>query len=87
MRVAIVDSQVAFFHGGAEMLAARLADAMRARGHDVEMVRVPINPSRPGDIHHTIFRVLGVDPDLSFNDHSGRPIPAIDHGEVISELI
>ncbi|REJ72449.1 MAG: DUF1501 domain-containing protein [Planctomycetota bacterium] len=44
-------------------------------------------PLRPGDIHHTIFHVLGVDPDIAFKDHSGRPIPAIDHGAVISELV
>jgi hypothetical protein len=43
-------------------------------------------PVRPGDIHHTIFRVLGVDPHVSFLDHSGRPMPAIDHGAVIEEL-
>jgi len=44
-------------------------------------------PLRPGDIHHTIFHVLGVDPTLHFNDHSGRPIAAVDHGSVIDELI
>lgn len=44
------------------------------------------DPRRPGDIHHTIYRVLGVDPHLSFLDHSGRPVPAIDHGEVIEGL-
>jgi hypothetical protein len=44
------------------------------------------NPLRPGDIHHTIYRVLGVDPEQSFLDHSGRPVPAIDHGKVIEEL-
>ena len=44
-------------------------------------------PVKPGDIHHTIFRVLGVDPYLSFPDHAGRPIPAIDHGAVIEELL
>jgi hypothetical protein len=41
---------------------------------------------RPGDLHHTIFHVLGVDPHVHFPDHSGRPVPAIDHGAVISEL-
>ena len=45
------------------------------------------HPLRPGDIHHTIFRVLGVDPYVAFNDPSGRPIAAIDHGSVIDELI
>ena len=44
------------------------------------------HPLRPGDIHHTIFRVLGVDPNLQFLDHSGRPTIAIDHGQVIEEL-
>ena len=43
-------------------------------------------PVRPGDIHHTIFRALGVDPRVSFPDHSGRPVAAIDHGDVIHEL-
>lgn len=43
-------------------------------------------PLRPGDIHHTIYRVLGVDPHLHFLDHSGRPIQAVDHGDVIEEL-
>lgn len=44
-------------------------------------------PLRPGDIHHTIFHVLGIDPQTHFIDHSGRPIPAIDHGAVIDELV
>ena len=44
-------------------------------------------PLRPGDIHHTIFHVLGVDPETQFLDHAGRPIAAIDHGAVIDELV
>ncbi len=44
-------------------------------------------PLRPGDLHHTIFQVLGADPETTFLDHSGRPIVAIDHGEVIRELL
>jgi hypothetical protein len=43
-------------------------------------------PVRPGDIHHSIYRVLGVDPNIHFNDLTGRPIQAIDHGAVIEEL-
>ncbi|HTN76219.1 MAG TPA: DUF1501 domain-containing protein, partial [Pirellulaceae bacterium] len=43
-------------------------------------------PLRPGDLHHTIYKVLGVDPHLNFLDNSGRPVAAIDHGQVISEL-
>jgi hypothetical protein len=41
----------------------------------------------PGDLHATIYQVLGVDPSVSFLNHAGRPIPAIDHGTVISELV
>jgi uncharacterized protein (DUF1501 family) len=43
-------------------------------------------PVRPGDIHHTVFHVLGVQPNVHFPDHSGRPVVAIDHGDVIHEL-
>jgi hypothetical protein len=44
------------------------------------------HPLRPGDIHHTIYHVLGVDPSQNFLDHSGRPVAAVDHGAVIHEL-
>jgi hypothetical protein len=44
-------------------------------------------PTLPGDIHQTIYRVLGVDPFLSFPDHAGRPIPIVDHGAPIEELL
>ena len=61
MRVAIADSQVAFFHGGAEMLTSRLAQAMQARGHHVEVVRIPLNPAHPRDIHRAIDFCLAED--------------------------
>ena len=44
-------------------------------------------PIRPGDLHHTIFHVLGLDPETTFTNHSGRPIVAIDHGKTIRELV
>jgi hypothetical protein len=44
-------------------------------------------PVTAGDIHATIYQVLGVDPSISFLNHAGRPIPAIDSGQVIHELI
>jgi hypothetical protein len=48
----------------------------------------PINrPITCGDLHATIYHVLGVDPTVSFLNHAGRPVPAIDHGEVIAELV
>lgn len=44
-------------------------------------------PLTPHDLHQTIYHVLGVDPTTHFLDHSGRPIPAVDGGEPIRELI
>ena len=44
-------------------------------------------PLTPADLHATIYHVLGVDPSVSFLNHAGRPVPAIDHGEVIQELV
>ena len=44
-------------------------------------------PLTPDDIHQTIYHHLGVDPKTNFLDHSGRPIPAVDGGEPIRELL
>jgi Protein of unknown function (DUF1501) len=44
-------------------------------------------PITAGDIHATIYHVLGVDPHVSFLNHAGRPVPAIDQGEAIRELV
>lgn len=43
-------------------------------------------PVTPGDIHATIYEVLGVDPSISFLNPAGRPVPAVDRGEAIREL-
>ena len=43
-------------------------------------------PITPGDLHATIYKVLGVDPTTHFLDRSGRPVAAIDSGKVIEEL-
>ena len=43
-------------------------------------------PITPADIHHTMFQVLGVDPNVSFLNHSGRPVAALEPGAVIHEL-
>jgi len=44
-------------------------------------------PVTPADLHHTLFHILGVDPSFSFLNHAGRPIPALEPGSVIHELI
>ena len=43
-------------------------------------------PLTPGDLHSTIFQVLGVDRNPAFNDFSGRPTRVIEEGDVIHEL-
>jgi len=44
-------------------------------------------PLMPSDLLATIYHQLGVDPSLTFKDHSGRPIAILDDGKPISELI
>lgn len=44
-------------------------------------------PLSPNDLWATMFRHLGIDAvHTSFPDHTGRPMPILTHGEVISEL-
>ena len=31
--------------------------------------------------------VLGIDPQISFKDFAGRPVPSIDHGQAIKEIL
>lgn len=44
-------------------------------------------PLTPEDIHATIYHCLGIDPNTAFLNHAGRPIPAIDGGAPIKELL
>ncbi len=44
-------------------------------------------PLKPADLHHTLFHVLGVDRELSFVNFAGRPVPALEPGDVIHELL
>jgi uncharacterized protein DUF1501 len=44
-------------------------------------------PLTPQDLHATIYHALGVDPTVQFLNHQGRPVPAIDHGDPIKELL
>jgi uncharacterized protein (DUF1501 family) len=44
-------------------------------------------PITAADIHHTMFHVMGIDPEVSFLNHAGRPVPALEPGAVIHELV
>lgn len=44
-------------------------------------------PLTPDDLLATIYHVLGIDPAISFPDRAGRPIPILDIGQPIAEVI
>jgi hypothetical protein len=68
--------------GGGGIQGGRIVGSTTAKGESPKD-----RPLRPCDIHATIYHVLGIDPTISFLNHAGRPVPAIDQGEVIHELI
>ncbi len=43
-------------------------------------------PCTPGDLHASIYRTLGVDHTLHFQNHAGRPTAIVDNGKPIEEL-
>jgi hypothetical protein len=44
-------------------------------------------PLTPSDLLATVYAWLGIDLNTSFRDHSGRPIPLVDHGQAIGEIL
>ena len=43
-------------------------------------------PLTPNDLWATMYKHLGIDPERTFPDHSGRPMPILPDGEVIKDL-
>lgn len=68
--------------GGGGVKGGVVVGSTDARGeHPVD------RPLTPGDLHATIYDVLGIDPHVQFLHPSGRPVSAIDEGSVIKELL
>ena len=44
-------------------------------------------PLEPNDLWATMFQHLGINTDHAFPDHQGRPMPILQTGAPISELI
>ena len=42
---------------------------------------------KPNNVLATIYHVMGIDPTLTFPDHSGRPIPILPDNEPIREIL
>ncbi|MEX0678253.1 MAG: DUF1501 domain-containing protein [Pirellulales bacterium] len=45
------------------------------------------HPTSPEDLAATIFDRLGIDPQLRIADQQGRPVPLVDGGRVIREIV
>jgi hypothetical protein len=44
-------------------------------------------PLTPADLLATVYHVLGIDPQQTFKDHTGRPVAILDEGKPIEEVI
>ncbi|WP_422930939.1 DUF1501 domain-containing protein [Singulisphaera sp. PoT] len=44
-------------------------------------------PLRPEDLLRTVYSVLGIDPDAAYPNDAGRPLPILNEGRPISELL
>jgi hypothetical protein len=69
-----------------------LAGAGIARGNvvgasDRQGGRVQNRPVDPKDILHTVYHLLGIDVERSIPDRRGRPMPLIDGGQLVPELL
>jgi len=57
-------------------------------GESSSRVEVPKSrPISPQDLMATLFQVLGIPQNLHFNDPSGRPVPMVNGGRPIAELV
>jgi len=66
---------------GGGMQTGQVIGATNSRGE--EPVRRPLTPN---DLWASVYRHLGINPEHSFLDHSGRPMPILPFGQVIDEL-
>jgi hypothetical protein len=44
-------------------------------------------PVTPGCVLSTMYHVLGIDPKHVFHDQANRPLPILNEGEPIKELV
>ena len=45
------------------------------------------NPHGPEDLFATVFYLLGIDPREEFHTPDGRPVPIVNNGKVIDDLL
>jgi hypothetical protein len=54
---------------------------------DAQAAYVKDLPTSTADICATIFQCLGIDPDMTVGDRSGRPVPVANGGKAIREIL
>lgn len=70
------------------LMARRLVEAGQVIGATNARGEYPVEyPVTPADLLATIYQVLGIDPNQTFLDHSGRPVPILDSGVPIRAII
>jgi hypothetical protein len=75
-------SAISALLAGGGLRTGQVVGATNARAeHPVQ------RPLRPADLLATVYHVLGIDTRLTFRDHSGRPIPILDEGQPLEEVI
>jgi hypothetical protein len=45
------------------------------------------HPVPPADLVATIYHLLGIDPDMTVDDRTGRPVPIAHGGEVVRGIL
>ena len=68
--------------GGGGVKGGRIVGKTDSRGEQIVE-----RPASVGDLHATLYHVLGIDPYMTFPDNAGRPVPLIDDGAPIRELL
>jgi hypothetical protein len=75
------DAGFALLIGGGLQMGQAIGDT----GPRAERSKSPV-PYTPQNVLATLYQVLGIDPALTFSDHSGRPMSLLEEREAVREL-
>src|SRR5579863_6927305 len=60
MRVTVLNNSVPFVRGGAEFLAESLVTELAQRGHEAELVKIPLRWSTPDAVMESMFAAASI---------------------------
>jgi uncharacterized protein (DUF1501 family) len=82
------DGRDHWLKAGFTLLAGGHFQTGQVIGHtDARAERSVGNPYTPQNLLATLYRHLGIDPETTLPDHTGRPIHLLDDGNPIKELL